>query len=416
MSSRPRLLSLDAFSKTVEDARVRTASGGMITLVCVFIVLMLIRNEYHDYKSVVVRPELVVNRDVNKQLDINLDILFPEVPCGVLTLDILDLTGDLHLDVVQSGFEVFRMLPLGEEIKDDLPILSRVTEISEICKGLTKEEMEQGKQCGSCYGALNQDNNRACCNTCEAVRLAYAVKEWGFFDGANIKQCEDEGYVSKMTERIRSNEGCRVRGSAKINRISGNLHFAPGTALSSKGRHAHDISLWSKYADKFTVNHVVNHFSFGSDPGSSLPLASSEDAASAPSIHPLDGYKFTNNFRDHVASYYLSVVSTRFEFLEGKKDPVETNQFSVITHDRPIVGGRDDDHQNTLHAQGGYPGVFFHFDISPMKIINREEYAKTWSGFVLGVVSSIAGVLTVGAVLDRSVWAAEQVLRGKKDV
>lgn len=415
MSSRPRLLSLDAFSKTVEDARVRTASGGMITLVCIFIVLMLIRNEYSDYMSVIVRPELVVNRDVNKQLDINLDITFPDVPCGVLTLDILDLTGDLHLDVVQSGFEVFRVLPLGEQINDDLPVLSRVSEISQICRGLTKEEVEQGKQCGSCYGALDQDNNQACCNTCEAVRLAYAVKEWGFFDGANIKQCEDEGFVTKMVERISQNEGCRVKGLAKINRISGNLHFSPGVSLSKNGRHLHDLSLWNKYTDKFSINHIIKHFSFGSDPGTTLPLASSENDRLA-SIHPLNGYNFLSGFRDHVASYYLSVVSTRFEFLEGKKDPVETNQFSVITHDRPIVGGRDGDHQNTLHARGGYPGIFFHFDISPMKIINREEYAKTWSGFILGVVSSIAGVLTVGAVLDRSVWAAEQVLRGKKEM
>lgn len=120
------MISLDAFAKTVEDARVKTALGGMITLICVFIVLLLIRNEYNEYTLMIVRPELVVDRDVNKQLDINLDITFPNVPCGVLTLDILDNLGDLHLDVLQSGFEIFRVLPLGQEIKDDLPIMSGV--------------------------------------------------------------------------------------------------------------------------------------------------------------------------------------------------------------------------------------------------------------------------------------------------
>ncbi|KAM9885951.1 hypothetical protein OXX79_014513, partial [Metschnikowia pulcherrima] len=65
MSSGPKLLSLDAFAKTVEDARVKTASGGLITMICVLIVMLLIRNEYYDYTSVVIRPELVVNRDVN---------------------------------------------------------------------------------------------------------------------------------------------------------------------------------------------------------------------------------------------------------------------------------------------------------------------------------------------------------------
>ncbi|KAM3124996.1 hypothetical protein CJJ07_000470 [Candidozyma auris] len=415
MSLRPRLISLDAFAKTVEDARVKTASGGMITLICVFIVLLLIRNEYNEYTSMIVRPELVVDRDVNKQLDINLDITFPNVPCGVLTLDILDNSGDLHLDVLQSGFEIFRVLPSGQEIKDDLPIMSGVEKWEETLVGLSEEEKARGVPCGSCYGAVDQTDSKHCCNSCKAVRLAYAVKKWAFYDGENIEQCEKEGYVQNMKQRINDREGCRVKGSAKINRISGNLHFAPGIQISDQGRHSHDMSLWRKYENYFNIDHKIHHFSFGKDPSASLHLAYPSEDNQAPSIAPLDGFVFQQGKKDHVASYYLSVVSTRFEYLEGKQAPEETNQFSVITHDRPVIGGRDDDHQNTMHARGGVPGTFFHFDISPMKIINRQEYAKTWSGFVLGVISSIAGVLTVGAVLDRSVWAAEQALKGKKD-
>lgn len=415
MSSRPKLISLDAFAKTVEDARVRTASGGMITLVCVLIVLFLIRNEYHEYTLVVIRPQLVVDRDVNRQLDINLDVTFPSVPCGVLSLDILDVTGDMHVDVLLSGFEVTRVLTLGKEIKDDLPLFLGARDVDTECRGLTKEERDQGRACGLCYGALDQTDQKYCCNTCSAVRVAYALKEWGFYDGANIEQCEKEGYVGKMVSRISDNEGCRIKGSAKINRISGNLHFAPGTPLSKNGRHQHDMSLWLKYADKFNIDHKIDHFSFGTSPKSDRSLVRPDDESQAPLITPLDGYTFTQGKKDHVVLYYLLVVATRFEFLLNLLAH-DTNQFSVITHDRPVVGGRDEDHQNTLHARGGVPGVFFHFDISPMKIINKEEYAKTWSGFILGVVSSIAGVLTVGAVLDRSVWAAEQALRGKKEM
>ncbi|OBA24001.1 DUF1692-domain-containing protein [Metschnikowia bicuspidata var. bicuspidata NRRL YB-4993] len=408
MSSGPRLISLDAFAKTVEDARVKTASGGLISVVCVFIVMFLIRNEYLDYTRVVVRPELAVDRDVNKQLDISLDISFADIPCGVLTLDILDLTGDVHLDLFASGFDMFRVLPLGAEVKDDLPILSGMHALDEQCKGLTAAQAQQNEPCGSCYGALDQSASQHCCNTCQAVRLAYATKQWGFFDGSDIAQCEAEGYVAKMKERIANNEGCRVKGSTQINRIAGNLHFAPGAPFSARGRHSHDLSLWRKYADKFTLRHRIHHFSFGAAPGGG--------GGEQLSVSPLDGYAFDVAQKEHVALYYLSVVATRVEFLDAQRPPVDTNQYSVITHDRPIVGGRDDDHQNTLHAQGGVPGAFFHFDILPMKIINREQHAKTWSGFVLGVVSSIAGVLTVGAVLDRSIWAAEQVIRGKKDL
>jgi len=406
--NRPKLLSLDAFAKTVEDARIRTTSGGVITMICVVIVLMLIRNEYYDYTSIVTRPELVVDRDINKQLDINLDISFPNIPCDMLSLDILDQTGDVKLDILKSGFQKFRLVknPDGtvkDEVLDtDSPPLNNDVDIHVLAKGLP--EGDNG-YCGSCYGALPQDKKQFCCNSCAAVKAAYGEAEWGFYDGENIEQCEKEGYVSSLKKRIMENEGCRVKGNTKINRVSGTLDFAPGASFSSKGRHVHDLSLYEKYNDKFNFDHKINHLSFGQI---------SQDGL-IESTHPLNGHESVLNDKSRLYSYFLKVVATRFESIEETK-ALETNQFSVITHDRPLRGGKDEDHQHTYHARGGTPGVFFHFDISPLKIINREQYAKPLSGFILGVISSIAGVLIVGSLIDRSVYAAETAIRGKKNV
>lgn len=417
MTSRPKLLSIDAFSKTIEDAKIKTASGGIITLLCCVIVLYLIRNEYNDYKTIINLPTLVVDKEINKPLDINLDITFPNMPCEVITLDILDVSGDAKVDILKSGFQKFRITnpedPTNLEILDDELILSNDISLLEMAT-----RGEDGNGCGSCYGALPQDEGsepRYCCNDCRTVKLAYAEKLWAFYDGTDIEQCEREGYVAKITERIQANEGCRVKGTTQINRISGNLHFAPGASDTNPGRHVHDLSLYDKYDDKFNFDHIVNHLLFG--PSEHLKkegLISSQDGESEDSTTPLDGYRAELHKKNHMYSYYLKVVATRFEFLS--KPTVETNQFSVITHDRPLVGGRDEDHQHTLHARGGIPGVFLFFEISPMKIINKEQFAKTWSGFVLGVISSIAGVLMVGALLDRSVWAAEKAIRQKKDL
>ena len=211
-----------------------------------------------------------------------------------------------------------------------------------------------------------------------------------------------------MKQRIGENEGCRVKGTAKINRISGTMDFAPGASMTKDGRHVHDLSLYQKYKDKFNFDHVINHLSFGNNP----PASKLVDTGS---ITPLDGHKFLQHKKYHLINYFLKIVATRFESLDGKHK-FDTNQFSVITHDRPLAGGKDEDHQHTLHARGGVPGVAFNFDISPLKIINREEYAKTRLGFILGVVSSIAGVLMVGSLMDRSVFAAQQAIKGKKDL
>lgn len=43
-------------------------------------------------------------------------------------------------------------------------------------------------------------------------------------------------------------------------------------------------------------------------------------------------------------------------------------------------------------------------DISPMKVINREERTKTFAGFLTGVCAVIGGTLTVAAAIDRGVY------------
>lgn len=403
----PKLLRIDAFAKTVEDARIRTTLGGIITVICVMLVLFLINNEYQDYTTVITRPELVVDRDINKQLLINMDILFPNMPCGLLSLDLTDQTGDALLDVLKLGFQRYRVIKnadgtIKEELEDnDGQFFNVQMDIDEVCKG-------NQEPCGSCYGALPQEDNQYCCNTCQSVRAAYAFAKWAFYDGENIDQCEKEGYVARMKEQINRDEGCRIKGTTQIRRVNGVMDFGPGTSFFSRGRHAHDTSLFEKYDDKFNFDHVVHHLSFGNE----------QDAHyfADELTHPLDGAEFLVEEKYRTAAYYLKVIATRKEFIDNLIPAVETNQFSAVTHSRPVMGGRDEDHRHTKHAMGGTPGVFFNFDISPLKIINREQYAKTWSGFVLGVISSIAGVLIVGSLVDRLVFAAENAIRGKKTI
>lgn len=57
-----RLTRLDAFTKTVEDARVRTTSGGIVTIMSIVVVLVLVISEFNDYRRIIIRPELVVDK------------------------------------------------------------------------------------------------------------------------------------------------------------------------------------------------------------------------------------------------------------------------------------------------------------------------------------------------------------------
>ncbi|GMM35240.1 Erv46 protein [Saccharomycopsis crataegensis] len=407
-----KLLAFDAFAKTVEDARVRTTSGGLVTMTCLVAVVLLILNEWNEFNTVKLHPEIVVDRDRAKRLDVNLDISFPKLPCEVLTLDIMDVSGELQEDVAKFGFTKIRLAPRGHEIAEEA-----LTMGNEDGKD-TMMRIKGSDYCGPCYGAKDQSNNdndqvqKVCCNSCEEVRQAYVKAGWAFFDGKDVEQCEQEGYVSKINERL--HEGCRIKGTANINRVAGNLHIAPGASYTGQFRHIHDLSLFEKH-EHFTFEHVINHLSFGPDPGSDLQNNNDDNNIKNLmfSTHPLDGFKSTVDERFKVYSYFVKVVSTRYEFLNHTF--LETNQFSATKHNRPLQGGPDEDHKHTIHSRGGHPAVFFNLEISPIKVINREEYSNTWGSFFLSVCSAIGGVLTIGAVVDRTIYETDKVIRSKKD-
>lgn len=66
MPAKSRFTRLDAFTKTVEDARIRTTTGGVVTITSLLIVFYLIWGEWSDYRRVVVHPELIVDKGRGK--------------------------------------------------------------------------------------------------------------------------------------------------------------------------------------------------------------------------------------------------------------------------------------------------------------------------------------------------------------
>lgn len=62
MPPKSRFTRLDAFTKTVDEARIRTTSGGIVTIVSLVIVLFLVWGEWTEYQKTVINPELAVDK------------------------------------------------------------------------------------------------------------------------------------------------------------------------------------------------------------------------------------------------------------------------------------------------------------------------------------------------------------------
>jgi hypothetical protein len=76
-----RLKTLDAYPKTLEDFRVRTHSGAIVSITAGLFIFWLIISEFLYYLSTDIRPELFVDTTRGEKLRINMDLTFHNLPC-----------------------------------------------------------------------------------------------------------------------------------------------------------------------------------------------------------------------------------------------------------------------------------------------------------------------------------------------
>lgn len=423
MAPKSRFTRLDAFTKTVEDARIRTTSGGIVTIVSLIVVFFLSWGEWSDYRRVEVHPELIVDKGRGERMEIHLNITFPRIPCELLTLDVMDISGEQQHGV-QHGVTKTRLRPLSEGGGDIDSKTVALHASDEVAIHLDPN------YCGPCYGAQPPPNAQkpGCCNTCEEVKDAYAQAAWAFGRGDGIEQCEREHYSEKLDEQ--RNECCRIEGGLRVNKVIGNFHIAPGRSFSNGNMHVHDLKNYWDTPTKHTFTHQIHHLRFGPqlpdtlhkklDARKNMPWTNHH-------LNPLDDTHQETDDVNYNYMYFLKIVPTSYLPLGWEKTwsgfreehsaelgsfgasadgSVETHQYSVTSHKRSLAGGDDaaEGHQERLHARGGIPGVFFSYDISPMKVINREEKAKSFLGFVAGLCAIVGGTLTVAAAIDRALF------------
>ncbi|PSS22996.1 hypothetical protein M430DRAFT_116712 [Amorphotheca resinae ATCC 22711] len=430
MPAKSRFTRLDAFTKTVDEARVRTTSGGIVTIASLLIVLFLAWGEWADYRRIVVHPELVVDKGRGEQMEIHLNITFPRIPCELLTLDVMDVSGEQQTGVMH-GINKVRLAPADEG--------GRVIDI----KALDLHADDQAAHldpdyCGGCYGATPPPNAQkpGCCNTCDEVREAYASVSWAFGRGENVEQCEREHYAERLDSQRK--EGCRIEGGLRVNKVIGNFHIAPGRSFSNGNMHVHDLNNF--FDTPVPGGHVFTHHIHSLRFGPQLPddVIAKTGSKSLPwtnhHLNPLDNTEQVAPEPAYNFMYFVKVVSTSYLPLGWEKNTgsssgsnnvglgsyghqddgsVETHQYSVTSHRRSLAGGDDsaEGHKEKLHARGGIPGVFFSYDISPMKVINREERSKSLSGFLTGLCAIVGGTLTVAAAVDRGLYEGHTRLK-----
>ena len=304
------LKKLDAFPSTLEDFRVRTNSGAIVSLAALGLMLLLFVSELGYYFRVDTVDYLYVsNAAPFEKLSVSFDISFPEIPCSLITMDVVDDLGLIQHDAIHNIYK--HMLKKGGEKTgnvDKQSALGEGTRTEEEIEAMTKaanlklipDSPEDASGCGNCYGAGVKGQ---CCNSCEDVKVAYSIAGWRF-KPQDVAQCAREAYLDNLRSEFSESGGCQVYGDLQLARGSGHFHIAPHKSLTTKGANLgqlHLLDLLSFISAQFNITHTVNSLSFGDH----FPGVRS----------PLDGEVRTVRDTHGMYQYYIKVVPTRYKEL-----------------------------------------------------------------------------------------------------
>ncbi|KAI8055847.1 serologically defined breast cancer antigen NY-BR-84 [Syncephalis plumigaleata] len=373
----------DAFAKTLDDFRIRTKTGALVTIISSIIMVMLLISEFRDYMKVSIQPQLIVDRARKDRLNIELNITLPKIPCYVLGIHVMDASGEEQSDTSHDIVKV-RLSPDGHVIeKEQENVLGdSTTGAAKSVQGLVKAK--DPNYCGDCYGGEKPPSG--CCNTCEEVRDAYMRKGWSFTNTDKIEQCVKEHWSEKM--QAQEKEGCNLHGRLGVSKVAGNFHLALGRTFSSSGAHVHDLMPY--LSRQYDFSHEIHELRFGEK---------INDV-----INPLDGQSkdvYTHDCPEDTCDYqyFIKVVGTKAVYLNGTT--IHTNQYAATQHAQP--------------ASGSLPGLFFNYDISPMVIIYTETH-RSFLTFLTSVCAVVGGVFTVASLIDAFIYNADRALRQKVEL
>jgi len=367
-----RLKKFDAYPKTLEDFRVKTFTGAAVSIVAGVLMLSLFASELNFYLTKDVQPELFVDTSRNEKMRINLDVTFPKMPCSLISIDVMDVSGEQQLDVEHNLYKR-RLSKDGEVVEEE-----KQEELGHPGDAGVEVSTADPDLCESCYGA--ESGERKCCNTCAEVQSAYQAKGWAFTDGEGIAQCEREGWTNKIKEQ--EEEGCNMYGFLEVNKVSGNFHFAPGKSFQQQNVHIHDLQGFGRRV--FNMTHTIKALSFGHEyPGMENPLDEHVEIA-------LDE-------GSAMYQYFTKIVPTTYRKISGQE--IKTNQYSVTTHKRVMDPAR---------GEVGLPGVFFMFELSPI-LVQLTESRRSFMHFLTSLCAIIGGVFTVAGMVDGIIYQTLRV-------
>ncbi|OAY73516.1 Endoplasmic reticulum-Golgi intermediate compartment protein 3 [Ananas comosus] len=250
-----------------------------VSIVGLTIMVTLFVHELKYYLTTYTVHQMSVDLKRGDTLPIHINMTFPALPCEVLSVDAIDMSGKHEVDLDTNIWKL-RLNREGHIIGTEY--LSDLVE-----KEHSTHEHDHGDD-------HHEDSSQK-------------KQEHTFNSDA-------EKMIKNVKHAMANSEGCRVYGVLDVQRVAGNFH------LSVHGLNIFVAQQIFEGSSHVNVSHIIHDLSFG---------------PKYPGIHnPLDGTTRILHDASGTFKYYIKIVPTEYRYLS--KEVLPTNQFSVTEYFLPI--------------------------------------------------------------------------------
>ncbi|XP_021724638.1 endoplasmic reticulum-Golgi intermediate compartment protein 3-like [Chenopodium quinoa] len=368
---------LDAFPRAEEHLLQKTQSGAIVSIIGLVIMATLFIHELRYYLSTYTVNQMSVDLKRSETLPIHINMTFPSLPCDVLSVDAIDMSGKHEVDLDTNIWKLRLSSDghiIGTEFLTDLVEKGQSHDHSHSHShghshdhGHVKHQPEDSKDQHDHKDEHGDDKDKH-----EDSKQKSHLQS---FDE------ETENIVKKVKQAMANGEGCRVYGVLDVQRVAGNFH------VSVHGLNIFVAQMIFEGSNRVNVSHMIHELSFG---------------PTYPGIHnPLDGTVRILRGTSGTFKYYIKIVPTEYRYTS--KDVLPTNQFSVTEYFSPMK-----DFDRT------WPAVYFLYDLSPITVTIREE-RRSFLHFLTRLCAVLGGTFALTGLLDRWMYRlVEMVMKPNK--
>ncbi|XAR57671.1 hypothetical protein NMG60_11025913 [Bertholletia excelsa] len=279
MGVKQAIRNLDAFPRAEEHLLQKTQSGAVVSIVGLIIMATLFLHELRYHLSTYTVHQMAVDLKRGETLPIHINMTFPSLPCDVLSVDAIDMSGKHEVDLDTSIWKL--------RLTSDGHIIG-----TEYLSDLVEKEHAAHKHDGDKDHHEDSDH-----------------KIHQGFDQ------DTESMIKRVKQALANKEGCQVYGVLDVQRVAGNFH------ISVHGLNIFVAQMIFEGATHVNVSHIIHDLSFG---------------PKYPGIHnPLDGTTRFLHATSGTFKYYIKIVPTEYRYLS--KEVLPTNQFSVTEYFKPMT-------------------------------------------------------------------------------